>query len=32
MLDYFLTMGNERIDDIGSLSWTDDIENYTKLK
>lgn len=31
MLDYFLTMGNERIDDIGSLSWTDDIETYTTI-
>ncbi len=24
-------MGNERIDDIGSLSWTDDIETYTTV-
>lgn len=31
MLDYFLIMGNERIDDIGSLSWTDDIETYTTI-
>lgn len=31
MLDYFLTMGNERINDFGSLSWSDDIESYTTI-
>lgn len=31
MLDYFLTMGNERIDNFGSLSWSDDIETYTTI-
>ena len=31
MLDYFLTVGNERIDNFGSLSWSDDIETYTTI-
>lgn len=26
MLDYFLTVGNERIDNFGALTWSDDIE------
>lgn len=31
MLDYFLTVGNERIDNFGSLTWSDDIETYTTI-
>ena len=31
MLDYFLTVGNERIDNFGSLSWSDDLESYTTI-
>lgn len=31
MLDYFLTMGNVRIDNFGSLSWSDDIDSYTTI-
>lgn len=31
MLDYFLTVGNERIDNFGALTWSDDIESYTNL-
>lgn len=31
MLDYFLTVGNERIDNFGSLTWSDDIESYTTI-
>ena len=31
MLDYFLTEGNERIDNFGSLSWSDDIDSYTTI-
>lgn len=31
MLDYFLTINNERIDNFGSLSWSDDIESFTTV-
>lgn len=31
MLDYFLTMGNERIDNFGALTWSDDIESFTTI-
>ena len=31
MLDYFLTIGNERIDNFGSLTWNDDIESFTTI-
>ncbi len=27
MLDYFLTKGDERIDNFGALTWSDDIES-----
>jgi len=31
VLDYFLTIGNERIDNFGSLTWNDDIESFTTI-
>lgn len=31
MLDYFLTKGDERIDNFGALTWSDDIETYTTI-
>jgi len=31
VLDYFLTVGNERIDNFGSLTWNDDIESFTTI-
>lgn len=31
MLDYFLTMGDARIDNFGSLTWSDDLESYTTI-
>ena len=31
MLDYFLTMGDVRIDNFGSLTWSDDLESYTTI-
>lgn len=31
MIDYFLTIGNERIDNFGSLTWKDDLESFTTI-
>lgn len=31
MLDYFLIVNDERIDNFGGLAWSDDIETYTTI-